>query len=232
MSNKKPDLFLHEQIMLLALRDEKGTLESRTGMHSLAVAGGILSELLLEGCIAVGEDKKKLVDPVKVKRLWDPILEECLGRIAGAKRRRSASNWVCNFAHTKRLRHRVAERLCQRGILRDSEDKVLLFFRRKIYPTIDPGPERRLISRLRRGIFSDSATIEPRTAVLIALAHATGMLPIHFDKKELRKQKARLERITKGDLVGGATRAAVQAAQAAAMAAIMAATVVTTTATR
>ncbi len=232
MEKGKPELHLHEQVLLLALRDEKGTPESRAGMYRLALGGAILSELLLAGCLVVDEDKKKRVDLVKVERLYDPILDECLGLVASAKRRRSATEWVGRFARTKRLHHRVAQGLCRRGILRDSEDTVLLFFKRKVYPTIDPGPERQLIRRLRRAIFSDTKRLNPRTGVLVALAHGTGLLRVHFERWELKERRRRLEQITKGDLIGGATRQAVQAAQAAAMAAITAAAVTSAAASR
>lgn len=231
MSKDKPELPLHEEILMLALRDEKGTVESRAGMYQYAIGGALLSELLLAGCIDVEQTKKKLVNLVKVKRLHDPILDECVELVASAKRRRSAAGWVGRFAHIKRLRHRVAELLCRRGILQESADKVLLIFTRKIYPTIDAGPERRVIQRLRRAVFQDTETVDPRTGILVALANGVGLLTAHFDRKELKQRKQRLEQITNGDLIGGATREAVQAAQAAALAAATAATVATTVAT-
>ena len=230
MSTDRSDLYLHEQVMLLALRDEKGTVESRAGWYSLALGGAILSELLLAGSVAVADDKKKLVDVLEKRRLGDPILDECLAKIVSAKRRRSATDWVRSFAAIKRLRHRVAEGLCRRRILKDSEDKVLLLFTRKIYPTLDPAPERRLREQLRRAIFGDSHAVNPKVTVLVALAHATGLLRVHFGARELKSRKSRLEQIARGDLAGGATKAAVQAAQAAAaMAAITAATMAATT---
>lgn len=234
-SEKAPDLYLHEQVLLLALRDERGTVESRAGMYSLALGGAILAELLLADCVTVGEDKKQLVDVVQSRRLGDPLLDECLQRVAGAKRRRSAAGWVSGFAHVKRLRHRVAQQLCRKGILKDSEEKVLLLFTRKVYPTVDPAPERRLSQTLHRAIFQDSKNVNPRTAILIALAHATGLLNAVFERADLKRRKRRLEQIGSGDLIGGAAKAAVQAAkaaQAAAMVAITAATTVTTTAGR
>jgi hypothetical protein len=230
MRTGKSDLHLHEQLMLLALRDEKGTLESKATMYSYALGGAILAEMALHGNIRVGRDKKKLVDLVDRKSFGEPVLDECVGLIAAAKRRRRAAAWVGRFAQVKRLRHRVAEGLCRRGILKDSEDKVLLFFTRKVYPTIDPGPERRLIKRLRAGVFGDSSSVDPDVAIVISLANATGLLAIHFDKKKLKGRKRRLERIAEGDVVGAATREAVQAAQQAAMAAVMAASVASTTA--
>lgn len=218
--------------MLLALRDKKGTLEGRAGMYRFALGGAILAELVLAGRVSVGRDKKKLVDVQDGKKLNEPILEECLKMISSAKRRRSAQAWVSKFSGISRLRHRVAEGLCRRGILRDSEDKVLLFFTRKLYPTIDPAPERALRSRIRRAVASDSRKLGERTGILVALAHATGLLRVHFDRHELKSRKKRLEAISQGDLVGGATGEAVRAAQAAVMMAVIAATTVATTASR
>ena len=45
MKSRNADLHLHEQLMLLALRDDKGTLESRATMYAYALGGAILSEL-------------------------------------------------------------------------------------------------------------------------------------------------------------------------------------------
>ena len=227
----KTGLHLHEQLMLLALRDEKGTLHSKAGMYQFALGGAILSELLLAGCIEIEEGKKGKVSLLRVKRLHEPLLDECLDLIASAKRERTASNWVHRFAKVKRLRHRVAEGLSRRGILRNKETKVLLFFTRKVYPEVDPAPERQVRERLRRAIFGEAKTLKPETGVLVALAHGTGLLRIHFERKELKKRKHRLDQIVKGDMVGKATRQAVQAAQAAAMAAITAATVASTAST-
>jgi len=106
---------------------------------------------------------------------------------------------------------------------------VLLIFNRKIYPTINPEPERRLVERLREAIFEDREDLDSSTAVVASLANATGLLPVHFAKKELKRRKRRLEQISNGDLGGAAAAEAVQAAQAAALAAVMVATTVATT---
>ena len=227
MSHDKPALYLHEELLLLALRDEKGTMQFSASMYPYAIGGAVLSELLLAGCIRIDEGEKPMVELVERRGMDDTVLGDALELVANAKRRKRAADWVSCFAHMKRLRERIAVRLCQRGILRDSEDRILLVFKRRIFPTVDPGPERRILERLRRAIFSGGTGLQPRTALLLALAHATGMLSIHFDKKLLKDRKQRIEQITSGELVGEATRRAVQAAQAAAMAAITAATVAT-----
>jgi len=229
MRNGSDELHLHEQMLLLVLRDKDGTVESKAGMYRIALGGAVLTELLLAGRITIDEDKKKLVKLTSEVPVGDSVLDEALAKLATAKRRRSASAWVSSLAGIKRLRHRVAEGLCRRGILKDREDTVLLIFKRKAYPTIDPTPERRLLDEIRTAISGAASTIDSRTAILIALAHATGSLRAHFDRRTLQQSKKRIEKIVRGDLIGGATREAVQAAQAAAMAAITAATVASTT---
>jgi hypothetical protein len=215
-------LRLHEALLLLALRDEEGTIERRAGSYSYAIGGAILTELSLAGRIRIGTDRKKLVDVVDKTTLHDPVLDDALGQVVSAKRRRSAARWVAGFAGMKRLRHRIAEGLCTRGILRSTEDTVLLFFRRKAYPTTNPAPERRLVEQMRRAIFDDEPVTDPTIATLITLGNATGLLAAHFDRKKLKRNKQRLEKIASGDMIGGATAEAVQAAQAAAMVAITA----------
>ncbi len=135
MSPRPSHLFLHEEIMLLALRDEEGTVEFGSN-YVCAMCGAILAELLLAGRISVEDGKKKLVNLVSDEPIGDPVIDECLDKIASAKRRASLQTWLHRFWHVKKLHHRVAGGLCDRGILRANEDKVLLIFRRKIYPEI------------------------------------------------------------------------------------------------
>ncbi len=232
MTARNDELYLHEELLLLALKDAGGTLESKAAMYQYALGGAILAELLLAGRVTVGDDKKKLVDHVPGPVFREPLLEECLDLIGSAKRRRRAVNWVSRFARIKNLKHRVAQGLCRRGILHASEDKVLWLFTRRIYPERDPVPEQGIIERLAQAIFGDTGEVDSRTAILLALAQGTGMLPIHFDKKQLKARKHRIEQIADGQLLGAATREAVRAAQVAAIAACTAActaaTVVTT----
>ena len=200
-------------------------------MHDYAIGGAILAELLLAQRLAVEEKKKKLVDVLSDKPIGEPLIDECLAKVATAKRRATAQTWVQRFAHLKQLRHRVARGLCERGILRADEDTILLLFRRRIYPEIDPKPERKLIEGLRKAIFTSTRQVDPRTVVLLSLANSTGLLKIPFDRKKLKQRKQRIDRLIDGELTGRATRGAIQAAQSAAviaatMPAIMAATVV------
>jgi hypothetical protein len=225
MHRKSDELYLHEQMLLLILRDREGTIESKAGMHRIALGGAILSELYLQGRITIDPDRKKQVTVTSAEPVGDEVLDEALGKMAAAKRPRGAQAWVTSLAGIKRLRHRIAEGLCRRNILKDSEDTVLLFFKRKAYPTINPLPERRLLDKMRAAVTGSSTAVGPRTGILVALAHAAGTLRAHFDRRILSQHRKRIEKIASGDLVGNATQEAVQAAV---LAAVAAATVTTT----
>jgi Golgi phosphoprotein 3 len=210
-------LHLHEEVMLLALRDREGTVFSGA-MYGFAIGGAVLAELLLEKRIDVEAVKKRkyarLLSPTPV---GDPLIDECLSRIAEAKRRTQLHGWVSKLAGMKNLKHRVAEQLARRGILRVDEDKVLWIFTRRIYPEVDPQPEREIIERLHRVIFGESREIDPRTVILLSLAQAADLLKLVFDRKDLKSRKARIQQIVNGEMTGKATKEAIEAMQAAIM---------------
>ena len=198
MTTLATDLHLHEQLLLLALRDRKGTPESGSDYRAYALGGAILAELALTGCIRIDEGRRALVEEVPgADRPRNAILAEAFGMVQGRRRRRRASGWVPTFAGIRDVWHRTALDLCRRGILRKSESQVLLVFSRKTYPTLDPGPERDLLRRMREAISGDGE-IEAGLGVVIGAAHSTGLLKTHFDKKLLSSRKYRLERIAEG----------------------------------
>lgn len=230
MSNH--DLHLHEEILLLALRDREGTVASSVFYHH-AIAGAVLAELLLRGRLDVEVDrKKKFIRLLDSTPVGDPVIDECLEKVRLAKKRAQAPTWVSRFSAVKNLKHRVARRLCDFGILRAGEDKVLLIFTRKIYPEIDPGPERALRDRLHRAVFTESGDVDARTIVLVSLANASGLLRVTFGKKEVKARKDRIERIVNREVSGRATAEAIQAVQAAILAASIVPIITTTAAVR
>ncbi len=217
-------LYLHEEIMLLALRDEEGTLAT-SAMMDYTLAGAIMSDLLLQRRIRIDSStRRKLVEVVKPTPLGHILLDESLDRIVIAKRRASIQTWVSRLARIKKLRHRAVQRLCELSILRQAEDKMLWVFPRTIYPEVNHTPEARLVERLRQAIFSEAQDPDSATVVLIALAQGANLLSNVFDKRQLKSCKKRIQMIAKGDVIGQATKEVMDAVQAA----IMAACVVTT----
>lgn len=157
------------------------------------------------------------------------MIDECFEKIKKAKRIQSLQNWVSRFSGVKNLKHRVAEHLCKRGILRVDESKILLIFNRKIYPEVNPEPERKLIDRLREAIFTDTEMIDPRTVVLISLSNSAEILKVIFDKKMLKGRKNRIKQIINGEMTGRATKEVIDAMQAAVMVACILPAILSTT---
>lgn len=222
MAKRLRPLRLYEEVMLLALRNDKGSIAGGV-MYQQAAGGALLAELIIEGRIrAVTEGRSTYAVVDRSTPFGDSILDECLQKVVASTRRRSLLHWVQKFAGMKQLKHRVAAGLVDQGILREEEGRVLLIFKRRLYPELDPASERAIVTRLSDAIFSDTLTVDPRTTVLIALAQHSGLLKTNLDKKRLKTRRQRIEAIAKGDAVGKATRQAIEAVQAAVMmAAIM-----------
>jgi len=205
-------LYLHEEFLLLALKEDAGTVATSESIE-YPLATAVISELMLQKRIEIDEasGKKQLVDMVDSSRLYDPVLDEALEKLKNARRRASLESWIERLANLKGLKQKTALQLCRRGILRADEDKILLIFKRKIYPEIDPEPERQIVERLRTVIFSDIEEIPPRDAIIIALAHQTHLLRRKFDKKDLKAREERIKKISEGSLTAQAAKEVVDA---------------------
>lgn len=210
-------LYIYEEILLLALRDKEGTLLPMVN-YPLALGGALLAELLMSRTILLeAKRKSKYITLNDEKLSGDLLLDECIEKIKQAKRKATMPIWISRFARIKNLKHRVAQKLCQRGILQASEDTILLIFKRKIYPQINPQPEQKIIQRLRQVIFSTENDIDPRTIVLLSLAKSVNLLSSFLSKDEQKSQKKRIEQIVNGEIAGKATKEAIEAMEAAVM---------------
>lgn len=218
----KSGLHLHEEILLLALKDDEGTVESQvTRSYAYAMGGGILAELLLAGRIGIGPDEKATVNAVDIAPLGEAVLDDCLSKVYAAKGKKTLGNWVVKIGQSKKLTDRVAEGLCNRGILNVEEGKALLVLRRKKYPERNPGPERHMIDRLSEAIFSDGERVGTKTAILVALAHGAGLLEIPFPNEDLETRRERIERIIAGALTADAPQPEADAIRMAGLVASM-----------
>ena len=213
-SNK---LYLYEAILLLALKDKEGTFFPMSNYH-FALGGALLAELLLRKKISLTEKwKAKYAEVINMALVGDPIIDECLEMMKKSKRKARIETWVNRFSNLKHLKHRVAEKLCQQGILHAEEDTVLLLFKRKIYPEINPEPERKIISQLKELVFTENENIDPETVILLSIAKSTNLLGTFLTKQELKEKKNRIKQIVNGEVTGKATQEAIEAMQAAVM---------------
>ncbi len=207
-------LRLHEELLLLALHDQRGT-NAFTALLAQGLGGALFAELLLEGRVEIrDEGKRRLVTVVDSRHTGDAVIDEALERLQRAKRRADPPTTVTRLTSIKQLKHKVARALCHRGVLRTAEDQILLLFRRRVYPTVDPGPERALVQRIREALESEGQ-VDERTAILIGLADATSALSSIYSGRERRALKSKLAALRDGTEAGKATFEAIQAVRAA-----------------
>ena len=215
----RPELRLHEEMLLLALDDEKGSI--RATNFKYGICAGLLAELVLEGRVTLERGAKPSRDrilPDNPKLLSDPLLDEVLRRIHGSKKTRSPKDWVGKLSQMGGLRKRVGTSLARRGIVRERNARILFLFPWTYYPQLDPAPKRRLVERIRAAVEGDGE-LDDRTAIAVAVASATGILKPVLGRQVLKQRKERIERITEEQWLAAAAKKAVEEAAAAAAAA-------------
>ena len=205
-----PKLLLHEEVLLLALSDDKGSIQSGA-WYQQAVGGAILSELLLAERIAIKKyGKKTLLEVSCTDSIGDALADEWLAEMAASKKEQTLGDWLSKIANTKDLKERVARRLVGLGILEEQADKVLFFFNRTRYPEADGSPERAIRERLHSAIFTDTTDVTARDVALLSLVKSAQILPVVFDKRELKRRNQRIEDLIAGELTGEAMAELIQ----------------------
>ena len=212
--SEQMNLPLHEAILLLALKDREGTIIPMTE-YLYAIGGAILAELVLSERLDLEGDKGGEVVAVRSSNLTgNAQLDECLQDIVSEQTPETAATWIKRFAGIRNLKNRMAESLVEKGILRSSEKKILRIFKRKVFPELNAGPERRCIAQLRRTVFSGEPVQDPRTIILLSLIKNTNLMQSVFTDDELRVHFQRIERVINTEITGE-TQEAITAVKAA-----------------
>lgn len=206
-------LHLYEELLLLALRADEGTIPSGA-WYKQAIAGAVLAELLLEERLGLGANGK-LVKPLSAEPLGDALIDDCLRQTAQRDRERSLEHWLNKFAGASELLARAAAALADKGILSVEQTRRLWIFETCSYPELDPEPERLLLERLERALFGRSAHVDARTRIVLSLAHHTGILPLVFEKRDLKASKEHMEALIAGENMGPLAKKLIDSIQAA-----------------
>ena len=210
-------LNLAEELLLLALNDEKGTVLMAASMGlPYGLAGALLIELVEAGLLRI-EGKELIAAAGGSAR--DELLDGILGTIRSSKRTRDLKHWVGRLGRSGgKIKKDLLARLVQKGVLREEERRLLWIFPSPRYPEIDPRPEYGVRGRVRSGILG-VVPPEDRTAALISLVHACDLIGVLFDKGERRDAKRRAKEITASQPIGSAVARTVEAVKVAVIAA-------------
>ena len=209
----EPRLTLAEELLLLALNEEKGTVVMAGSMGlSYGLAGALLIDLIASGLVRL-EGKDLVASPSGSAR--DELLDEALGAIRASKRTRTLGHWVNKIGRSGgKTKKRLLDRLASKGILKQEEHRLLLVFPTMRYPEANPMPEYGIRERVRAAIRGFPPP-DARTAALISLVHACDLTGVIFEKGERREAKKRAKAISQSQPVGSAVAHAVEAIKAA-----------------
>lgn len=209
---------LSEEILLLALDDEKGHV--RMGVSSTldtALAGAQLLDLAMAKRITIEDER---VIPLDGPPMDDPVLDAALRRILDESKHKKAGSMIPKL--TKGLRKRLLSQLVEKGIVREDERRVLGFSKNR-YPEMNGAVEDELRRRLRDVILLERQPDE-RTAALAAVIQAADLEALIMNREQRKASKQRLKELAQGEALSPAIAHAIASVNAAAMAAIVAAT--------
>jgi hypothetical protein len=218
-------LTLAEQMLLIALDDEKGRDTTQWGSDA-GLSGALLLDLArLQLLDTDAGDTIVALDGAQPDH---ELLRDVYAKIRGSSKRRSAKGWVEHLPRElKPLRQRVARGLVQRGIVSEEHSKMLGILTTTRFPTVDPSPERNLRGQLAEVLLADREPTEEE-ALLVGLLEPLGLIDSIVPKDQRRDARKRAKSVAEQGLTGTAVRDAIRAVQAAVIAAIAASTVVST----
>jgi len=212
-------LTIAEELLLLALDDEKGNIVfSAANSLGYGLAGAILSELTLEERITL-EGKKVVI--TNDAPLEDKVLNRIASQIKDSAKSRSPRSWIERLNKTE-LRKELLQRLVEKGILQEKEEKVLGIFTRRRYPESQGAPEHSIRTRIQECL-DGSREPDARTTMLLGLIKACNLVGEIVPKKEKRVVEKQIEQMMKNNPYSKAVKASVDAMQAAIIAACVAA---------
>lgn len=191
---------LAEELFLLALDDESGWIAAPVvDTLRFGLSAALLADLALQNKIIVEDRRVLLLDPTAV---GDELLDWALQKIRDAEKPFKLKHWI-NALGFRKLPRQIAERLVERRVLREEEQRYY-----SVIPedgeTTPRAPARYWIKeRLRRAALT-TAGVEQRTVVLLSLLQGCRLLNLVFTKDERRAASERIGALVQGEDFGAA----------------------------
>jgi Golgi phosphoprotein 3 len=205
-------LNLAEELLLLGLHDEKGTVLMAASLGlTYGLAGALLVELAQAGHVRI-EGKDLVAAPRGFAR--DAILDEILAAVRSSPKTRRIDHWVARFGRSGSIKKKLLARLVEKGVLVRQEGRLLWVFPTSRYPQLDPRPESKIRDDVRSALRGVAAP-EGRIAALIGLIHACDLVGVLFEKGERREARKRAKEISRDQPIGSAVARAVEAVRTA-----------------
>jgi hypothetical protein len=196
-----------EEILLLQLDDTHGRfVDLPLSAADVVLAGAALMELALDNRVDCDLEQLILVDPTPT---GDEILDDVLVQLSQAGAGLSAAAALERITvNAEQYQKTALKRLVAKGILREDDGRFLWVFHTRRYPVVDDREQREVKARLRQVLLTDEIP-DPRDVVLICLIDACNLLGLVLTPEEINQTTARVEQLSKMDLIGQAVTRAV-----------------------
>ena len=212
-------MLLAEELLLLGLDPVEGMVVNNARRELLVgLDGALIGELALAGLVDLSGKRFIAVG-------WppgDPLLAAVHQALAQSTGRRAADQLRGLDEGIGGVWSRLVDGLADRGVLGRRRDRVFLFTVTR-HPVLQPAVREELLERVRAAA-SGEGEIEPRTAVVLALAGPSRLLEVVApDEAGRRHAKRRIETATELTPVAPVVKKVIAEMQAATAAVVMAA---------
>jgi len=185
-------LNLVDELLLLALDDEKGTFISDSFSFAYGISGAVMLELILENKIEVCNQKVCAKDKTTT---GEEILDDYLKLIILSKKERSIKDWVQLFGEkAESIINDTIEKLIENGILTKRKEKFLWVFSVNNYPAQNSELENILRDRLHDIIMNDKKP-ELKELMLLSLIESCDLSSEVFGKEKSKAYKGKIKEI-------------------------------------
>jgi Golgi phosphoprotein 3 len=186
-------LTLAEELLLVALDDERGTLLPLPPFSmEVASAAALVMDLTLLGRIDTDEQSLTVISTAPT---GNALLDEVLAQIAAdSATRRPTADWMNRLATGTDTRDRIIAALVQRGVLQSVEKRLLWVFKTRVYPPTSGLEEREVKSRVMT-LLNNEEIPDPRDSLLVGLLRGTTLLDSLLSRSERHRLAARIDQI-------------------------------------
>ena len=185
-------LILPESLLLIALKDQKGTvLFTAATVLPYSIIGAVLTELYIKKYIGFSDGKLEVISNEESKI----ILNNEILNFMKTSKKRDMKSWLLKINNNiKDIKGKTLNHLVDKKVLGKETSKMLGFLSKTIYPTLDPEPEEKLRSDIRKFVL-DKETPDFWNIALLALVQVSQLLEDIFSQGELRLAKDRISEL-------------------------------------
>jgi len=194
-------LTLSEELMLLAVNDDKGHfILSATSDLPYGIAASLVLELNYREIIQINE--KGYIELIQDTKTDIDFLDFAINLIRRTKKQKDCEFWIRSFAlEYKIFKEQIIENLVLKGILKRKAKKFLFLIDFNKYPTLNPAPELETRDKIHKVVLMG---IQPDKKIydLIVLLYCCNLVDEVFPKSLRKSAQKFIKGITENSTLG------------------------------